>query len=162
MTLNRYFLRAFSALGLTLLLAGMASAQTPASALVPLQATLLTGERFELGALKGKVVMLFYWSTQCAVCRSHLPELRANLAGWKDKPFELVTVNVDKNQTEWRAYEKILAQTSAVRPTAVWQGDLVLAKLPVTVVLDLQGREAARHEGRIAPEAWDDVAALLP
>ena len=162
MTLNRYFLRAFRALGLTLLLAGMASAQTPASAPIPLQATLLTGERFDLSALKGKVVMLFYWSTQCAVCRSHLPELRANLAGWKDKPFELVTVNVDKNQTEWRAYEKILAQTSAVRPTAVWQGDLVLAKLPVTVVLDLQGREAARHEGRIAPEAWDDVAALLP
>lgn len=162
MTLNRYFLRAFRALGLTLLLAGMASAQTPASAPIPLQATLLTGERFELSALKGKVVMLFYWSTQCAVCRSHLPELRANLAGWKDKPFELVTVNVDKNQTEWRAYEKILAQTSAVRPTAVWQGDLVLAKLPVTVVLDVQGREAARHEGRIAPEAWDDVATLLP
>ena len=162
MTLNRYFFRACRALGLTLLLAGMASAQTPASAPIPLQATLLTGERFELSALKGKVVMLFYWSTQCAVCRSHLPELRANLAGWKDKPFELVTVNVDKNQTEWRDYEKILAQTSAVRPTAVWQGDLMLAKLPVTVVLDVQGREATRHEGRIAPEAWDDVAALLP
>ena len=162
MTLNRYFFRACTALGLTLLLAGMASAQTPASAPIPLQATLLTGERFELSALKGKVVMLFYWSTQCAVCRSHLPELRANLAGWKDKPFELVTVNVDKNQTEWRDYEKILAQTSAVRPTAVWQGDLMLAKLPVTVVLDMQGREVAHHEGRIAPEAWDDVAAWLP
>ena len=162
MTLNRYFFRACRALGLTLLLAGMASAQTPASAPIPLQATLLTGERFELSALKGKVVMLFYWSTQCAVCRSHLPELRANLAGWKDKPFELVTVNVDKNQPEWRAYEKIVAQTSAVRPTAVWQGDLMLAKLPVTVVLDMQGREVAHHEGRIAPEAWDDVAAWLP
>jgi hypothetical protein len=29
-------------------------------------------------------------------------------------------------------------------------------------VFDVQGREVARHEGRIAPEAWDDVAALLP
>ena len=162
MTLNRYFSRAFSALGLTLMLAGFTSAQTPAPTPIPLQATTLTGERFALGTLKGKVVMLFFWSTQCAVCRSHLPELRANLAGWKDRPFELVTVNVDKDQTEWRAYEKIVAQTSSVRPTAVWQGDLTLAKLPVTVVLDVQGREVARHEGRIAPEAWDDVAALLP
>ncbi len=162
MNLNHYFLRALSALGLTLLLAGYTSAQTPAPAPIPLQATTLTGERFALGALKGKVVMLFFWSTQCAVCRSHLPELRANLAGWKDRPFELVTVNMDKNQAEWRAYEKIVAQTSTVRPTAVWQGDLALAKLPVTVVLDVQGREVARHEGRIAPEAWDDVAALLP
>ena len=162
MTLNRYFSRAFSALGLTLMLAGFTSAQTPAPTPIPLQATTLTGERFALGTLKGKVVMLFFWSTQCAVCRSHLPELRANLSGWKDRPFELVTVNVDKDQTEWRAYEKIVAQTSSVRPTAVWQGDLTLAKLPVTVVLDVQGREVARHEGRIAPEAWDDVAALLP
>ena len=161
MALNHCFRQTLGALGLALL-AACVNAQTPNSAPIPLQATTLAGERFELSALKGKVVMLFYWSTECAVCRSHLPELRANLAGWKGKPFELVTVNVDKNQAEWRAYEKIVAQTSAVRPTAVWQGDLMLAKLPVTVVLDMQGREVAHHEGRIAPEALDDVAAWLP
>ena len=161
MALNHYFRRMLAAVGLVLL-ASSVVAQTPAPAPIALQATTLAGDRFDTSALKGKVVMLFFWSTKCSVCRSHLPELRANLAGWKGRPFELVTVNVDKDKAEWRSYEKILAQTNTVRPTAVWQGDLTLAKLPVTVVLDVQGREAARHEGRIAPEAWDDVAALLP
>jgi thiol-disulfide isomerase/thioredoxin len=161
MALNNYFRRGLGALGLAFMALG-ASAQTPNPAPIVLQASTLAGEPFDVGALKGKVVMLFYWSTDCAVCRSHLPELRANLLGWKGKPFELVTVNVDKDMAEWRAYEKIVAQTHAVRPTAVWQGDIMRAKLPVTVVLDVQGREVAHHEGRIAPEAWDDVAALLP
>lgn len=161
MALNHYFRRTLSALGLALL-AGFANAQSPNPAPITLQATTLAGERFDVAALKGKVVMLFFWSTQCPVCRSHLPELRANLAGWKGKPFELVTVNVDKDKAEWLTYEKILAQTHAVRPIAVWQGDILRTKLPVTLVLDVQGREVARHEGRIAPEAWDDVAALLP
>jgi thiol-disulfide isomerase/thioredoxin len=161
MALNPYFRHLLGALGLTLL-ASTASAQTPNPAPIVLQASTLTGERFDVGALKGKVVMLFYWSTDCAVCRSHLPELRANLAGWKGKPFELVTVNVDKDMAGWRDYEKIVAQTHSVRPTAVWQGGIMRTKLPVTVVLDVQGREVAHHEGRIAPEAWDDVAALLP
>lgn len=161
MTLTHCFRSTLCALSLALLAASV-NAQTPNSAPITLDATTLSGERFNISALKGKVVMLFYWSTDCAVCRSHLPELRANLAGWKDKPFELVMVNVDKDQAEWRTYEKIAAQTHAVRPTAVWQGDIMRAKLPVTVVLDVQGREVAHHEGRIAPEAWDDVAALLP
>lgn len=161
MALTHYFRLAWGA-SMLVLLAGSVSAQTPNLAPLALQATTLTGERFEVSSLKGKVVMLFFWSTQCPVCRSHLPELRANLAGWKGRPFELVTVNVDKDMSEWRAYEKILAQTHAVRPIAVWQGDIMRAKLPVTLVLDVQGREVAHHEGRIAPEAWDDVAALLP
>ena len=161
MALTHYFRQAWGALMLVCL-AGAVSAQTPNPVPITLDATTLAGERFNISALKGKVVMLFYWSTECAVCRSHLPELRANLAGWKGKPFELVTVNVDKDQAEWRAYENIAAQTHSVRPTAVWQGDIMRAKLPVTVVLDVQGREVAHHEGRIAPEAWDDVAALLP
>lgn len=161
MALNHCFRQTLGALGLALLVACV-NAQTPNPAPITLNATTLAGERFEVSALKGKVVMLFYWSTECAVCRSHLPELRANLAGWKGKPFELVTVNVDKDQAEWRTYEKIVAQTHSVRPIAVWQGDIMRAKLPVTVVLDMQGREVAHHEGRIVPEAWDDVAAWLP
>jgi thiol-disulfide isomerase/thioredoxin len=161
MALNPYFRLLMGALGLALWTL-TASAQTPNPSPIVLQASTLTGERFDVGALKGNVVILFYWSTDCAVCRSHLPELRANLAGWKGKPFELVTVNVDKDMAGWRAYEKIVAQTHSVRPTAVWQGDIMRTKLPVTVVLDVQGREVAHHEGRIAPEAWDDVAALLP
>lgn len=142
------------------LLPATAQAQSAPPALV-LQASTLDGEPFELGKLKGKVVMVFYWSTQCAVCRSHLAELRANLSGWRGKPFALVTVNVDADKADWRAYEHIVAQTHAVGPIAVWSGQTRAYKLPLTLVLDSQGRVVARHEGRIAPEAWDAVADML-
>ncbi len=91
-----------------------------------------------------------------------MPELRANLAGWRNKPFELVTVNVDATMADWRAYEQINAKLEAVRPITLWAGKTVTARLPLTLVLNTKGQVIARHEGRIAPEAWDDVAEALP
>lgn len=141
---------------------GSAQGRPPAVTPLALKATNLDGTVFDANRLKGKVVLVFYWSTQCAVCRSHLPELRANMAGWKGKPFELVTVNVDPTADEWRSYESIAAKTQTVRPIALWSGDKPSFKLPLTLVMDSAGKEVMRLEGRIAPDAWDMVADLLP
>lgn len=129
-----------------------------------LQASTAAGERFVPANLQGKVAIVFYWSTACPVCMDSLPELRANLAGWKQKPFALVTVNMDRNINEWLAYERIVAQLQrpsgliSVRPT----GDpLQQGKLPVTLLIDSKGKVVSRYEGRMAPEAWDGVAELL-
>ena len=164
--------RTFMSTGLTLMLAlapMLGHAQSIAAPManpqpLVLQATTLANTPFDLTRLKGKVVMVFYWSTGCGVCLSHLPELRANLTGWRGKPFELLTVNVDADMAQWRTYEQIAAQTQSPssRPTALWAGKAAAQKLPLTLVLDTQGRVVARHEGRIAPEAWDEVAELLP
>ena len=122
----------------------------------------LDGGKFDSAGLKGKVVMVYYWSTGCAVCRSHLSELRANLAGWKNKPFALVTVNVDADAAQWKAYEQIASQTQAVRPISVWEAKGAVGKLPITLVTDIAGIVKYRYDGRIAPESWDSVAELLP
>ncbi len=129
---------------------------------VAVSATTLEGGKFDAAVLKGKVVMVYYWSTSCAVCRSHLSELRANLAGWKNKPFALVTVNVDADAAQWRAYEHIASQTQAVRPISVWEPKGASGKLPITLVADTAGVVKYRFDGRIAPESWDSVAELLP
>ena len=71
----------------------------------------MAGEQFARNTLQGKVAIVFFWSTSCAVCRDSLPELRANLTGWRDKPFALVTVNVDAKASDWLAYESILSKT---------------------------------------------------
>lgn len=153
-------------LALVLALAPTLGRAQPTAHLQPLvlQATTLANTPYDLTRHKGKVVMVFYWSTGCGVCLSHLPELRANLTGWRGKPFELLTVNVDADMAQWRTYEQIAAQTQSQssRPTALWAGKTAAQKLPLTLVLDTLGRVVARHEGRIAPEAWDEVAELLP
>ncbi len=153
--------------------AGLATAQTapakPATAAataLDLQAVSATGEKFSPDRIRGKVAIVFYWSTSCAVCRDSLPELRTNLNGWRDKPFALVTVNVDKNAEDWLAYEKIQGKTQmpskgliAVRQDA---GKAVPMKLPLTLLVDAKGKVVARYEGRMAPEVWDGVADLMP
>ncbi len=154
-----------TALGLSWALAAAPSAAQSVAANGPalvLQGKTLAGAPYDLSATRGKVVMVFYWSAKCSVCLNHMPELRANLLGWKGKPFELVTVNVDANMADWQSYEQIAAKLEAVRPTAVWTGKAASVKLPLTLVLNTKGQIVARHEGRIAPEAWDQVAEILP
>ena len=153
-------------MGLALLMAVLLPvyAQPAADAAKPLalQGTTLSGSQFDLAKSRGKVVLVFFWSTNCGVCLSAMPELRLNLAGWRGKPFELVTVNVDTNMADWKSYEQIAAKTQTQALTAIWTGKAPSQKLPLTLVLDAKGRVVARHEGRVAPEAWDAVAEILP
>nr|WP_295770460.1 TlpA disulfide reductase family protein [Rhodoferax sp.] len=155
--------------------AGFASAQTaPAKAAstttapapLDLQAFGANGDKFTDDRIRGKVAIVFYWSTSCAVCRDSLPELRKNLNGWRDKPFALVTVNVDKNASDWLGYERIQGQTQAQPKSLISlrldEGKITPMKLPLTLLVDAKGKVVARYEGRLAPEAWDGVADLMP
>ena len=131
-----------------------------------IQGVNLKGEAFSKEQIKGKVAVVFFWSTDCTVCLNSLPELRANASGWRAKPFALVTVNVDRSAKDWAAYEEILAKMQA--PTAgvisLRQTDAhsPLGKLPLTLLIDAKGKLISRFEGRLAPEIWDGVADLLP
>lgn len=131
----------------------------------------LDGQRFSLEALRGKVVLLFFWNTDCAPCVQKMPELRANAAGWRGKPFELVLISTDRDRAAALGYLQTLKAIEKNGPPmpALWAGDLRFtaplaapAAVPLTLVIDAKGNVAARHAGRIAPEAWDDVAGLLP
>ena len=143
----------------------LAPAQT-APATLSLSATGNNGEKFSPDRIRGKVAIVFYWSTSCAVCRDSLPELRTNLNGWRDKPFALVTVNVDKKAEDWLAYERIQWKTQMPPKSLISlrleDGQTPPAKLPLTLLVDAKGKVIARYEGRLAPEAWDGVAELMP
>ncbi len=131
----------------------------------------LDGQPFSLDALRGKVVMLFFWNTDCAPCIQKMPELRANAMGWRGKPFELVLISTDRDRAAALSYLQTLKQIEKGGPgmPSLWAGDLKFvapltapAAVPLTLVIDAKGTIVARHAGRIAPEAWDDVAGLLP
>jgi thiol-disulfide isomerase/thioredoxin len=143
---------------------GSAQAQQAPTPL-QIQASSPQGERFRAQDIKGKVAVVFYWSTTCAVCRDSLPEMRANLAGWKSKPFALVTVNLDRRKDDWLAYENLvnLTQMPGKNLITLRQDDAVPApaKLPLSLLVDAKGNVVARYEGRVAPEVWDGVADLL-
>jgi thiol-disulfide isomerase/thioredoxin len=175
MNLRRMACRALLALAAGIApLAAMAQSATPVSPQsgFDLRGATLEGKPFNLADLRGKVVMVFFWSTDCAVCRSKMPELRANAEGWRGKPFELVLVSLDRRRADLIEYDRLLAatQANAVHFRSLWSGDPGYSdtlpqrprQLPLTLLIDVQGRLAARFEGRIPAEAWDSVADLMP
>lgn len=150
--------------------AQVAAADAPAT-VARLRGSTLDGRAYDLAAQRGRVVMVVLWRTDCAVCLNKMPELRANALGWKGKPFDLVTLNVDPRRADADTYDRArrLVASAAGPVWSFWQGDVQWpaawaagARLPVTLVFDTQGLLKARHEGRVPPDVWDEVADLLP
>lgn len=158
-----------------LVLLSLASAQAYAQTSIP---PWQKGELLQLDAvdaadrplaverLRGQVLVVFVWSTACAVCRDSLPELRANANGWQNKPFALLAVNADARPGDWARYEAVVAKT--LMPAKNWlslrlrDGLPAGQRLPLTLLVDRTGRILQRYEGRLAPEVWDGVADTLP
>lgn len=149
-----------------------AQAQAPAAASAPLlvEGKTIDGNPFSLASQRGKVVLLMLWSTDCAVCRDKMPELRQNYEGWAGKPFELVLISVDRKVQDVFAYEQIISRTVPVRQRFVqmWAGEPGHrdnlgrpAQLPAAWLIDKSGKVVQRYSGRIPPEAWDKIAELL-
>ena len=170
--------RLLSVLALTLVSALIAGPAQAAQGTAPipqtafgLRGTTLDGRALDVSTLRGKVVMVFYWNTGCSVCMQKMAELRANAAGWRGKPFELILVSTDAQRLDAQNHARLvrLIDAQSTLPT-LWMGDpdyrdTLLApprRLPMTLVLDVDGKLATRYEGRMAPEAWDQVADLLP
>jgi peroxiredoxin len=45
-------------------------------------AVLMNGETVELASLKGKIVLLTFWSSRCPICQSEIPNLNRLAAGY--------------------------------------------------------------------------------
>lgn len=136
--------------------------------------TTLDKKIFNLAALKGKVVLVMFWSTDCAVCRDKMPELRENVLGWADKPFEVVLISVDRRMADVDSYNAIVHQSVPLKQrfTQIWAGDaaykdnlgsanLARAQLPAALLIDKQGKLVERFHGRIPAEVWDKISDLL-
>lgn len=135
-----------------------------------LEGTNADGQRFKLADQRNRVVLVFYWSTGCAVCRDKMRELRANLMGWSSQAFTLIGVNMDAKRAEWIEYERLVAQTvpAAQRFPSVWAGDADFRdtmgrpeQLPGACLIDKTGKLVEKYRGRIPAEAWDRIAELL-
>jgi cytochrome oxidase Cu insertion factor (SCO1/SenC/PrrC family) len=150
--------------------APVAPAAVQAVAPPQLEGKTIEGRPFTLASQRGKVVLLMLWSTDCAVCRDKMPELRQNYEGWSSKPFELVLVSVDRKVQDLFAYEQIISRTVPVKQRFVqlWAGEPGHkdnlgrpAQLPAAWLIDKTGKVVERYSGRIPPEAWDKIAELL-
>ena len=144
----------------------------PAPTVAPatLAGTTLEGRPYDMKAEQGKVVLVFFWSTECAVCRDKMPELRLNYEAWRSKGFQLVAVSLDKSLAAVQDYQGILDRMvpPSQRFPSLWRGAATqrdsfgpVLQTPTTFVLDRKHKVVNEIRGRIAPGLWDDVAELV-
>lgn len=70
---------------LTLMLSFAVFGQKAKPAAENFSATSLEGAAFDLAEMKGKVVLLTFWSTKCPICAAETPKLNALAESYKNK-----------------------------------------------------------------------------
>jgi thiol-disulfide isomerase/thioredoxin len=110
--------------------------------------TTLTGAKLSTASYRGKVVVLNYWGSWCGPCQTETPDLKA---AWTQlAPKGVVFLGLDSNEsaTTGLAYMKA---NGLGYPSLTWDGGQFLIQLkgkapdpPTTIILDQQGRLAAR------------------
>lgn len=111
----------------------------------------LSGEAVSLLEYRGKVVLLNFWAIWCAPCRIEMPHLEALNKSLGGQDFAVVTLATGRNNPAaiTRFFDQIGAETlpSYVDPQSKVAGAAEVRGLPVTLLLDRQGRVLARLEG---------------
>jgi thiol-disulfide isomerase/thioredoxin len=121
---------------------------------ITLSGTTLEGKHLDLASLRGKPVVLNVWGSWCPPCRKEAPDLQAAATELGAKASFVGIDTREDAASQGLAYQRRFKITY---PSLVDQGDLLLAlrgaissqSPPVTLVLDPQGRIAARFIGPV-------------
>lgn len=122
---------------------------------VGLSGTGLTGEVIDIAAWRGDVVVINVWGSWCAPCRQEAPVLAATAVAYSDSGVRFVGVNVRDNPAAASAFEQAYEITYPSIDDSAGGAVLSLAEhlpgsgVPVTLVLDRDGRPAARVLGAV-------------
>jgi thiol-disulfide isomerase/thioredoxin len=114
------------------------------------------GTEKTLSDWRGKVVLVNLWATWCAPCRKEMPALDHLQKELGSSKFEVVAISIDR--TGLAGARKFLDETGVKNlalyadPTTKLSSVLKAVGLPVTVLIDAEGREIGRLVG---PAEWD-------
>lgn len=136
---------------------------------VELEGELVTGGSWDSAARRGKVVVVNVWGSWCAPCVAEAPELQEAWEGFEQAaaPVEFIGIDFREGPDRGTAF---LRRAGITYPSLSDEsGVLILAlqgkapTVPTTLVLDREGRIAARVNGPVSAGTLrglvDDVVA---
>lgn len=119
---------------------------------------LLAGGTYQLSQDSGKVVVLNFLASWCAPCQIESPNFDQIYRARKSSGVQFVGLDVkdpSKSASQaWVADKKLSFPIVYDEPakTALELGDVPIAGLPATVLIDKQGKVAAVYTGALAPK----------
>ena len=119
------------------------------------------GQPLTLADFEGRTVLLNFWATWCAPCRKEMPSLDAAQVALGGPNFEVVAVATGRNDVD--GIKKFFADHGVdnlkiyLDPKSALARDMGVLGLPITLILNTEGKEIARLRG---DADWADENAL--
>jgi cytochrome c biogenesis protein CcmG/thiol:disulfide interchange protein DsbE len=109
------------------------------------------GSALRLSSLRGQVILLNFWATWCVNCKVEMPWFSDFQASYESKGLSVIGVAMDADG--WKSvgpylkehplgYRVVTGDTDVTKPYA-------LIGFPVTLLIDRNGKIAARHDGLV-------------
>lgn len=132
----------------------------------------LDGQSFDLTSLRGQVVVLNVWASWCAPCRSEAPTLQGLWSELQDDGVRFIGLDTRDSPAAAQAfidrfgitYPNVVDEDGRIQ--LLFRDTLPPQAIPSTVVIDEQGRVAARLLGEVSEASLrgviDEVRAPAP
>jgi thiol-disulfide isomerase/thioredoxin len=120
----------------------------------------LDGAEFDLAALRGKVVVLNFWSLSCAPCRAEIPELNRLVKDYRDKDVVFIAFGLDAVKDVQASLKELNFNYHLVPDSSAIATKFDVSAYPKHVVIDKQGRIYAVLEGA-SETRHDDLQRLI-
>jgi thiol-disulfide isomerase/thioredoxin len=121
----------------------------------------MQGGSFDLAQHKGGVVVVNFWASYCAPCRTEAPELEAAYAATRPDGVTFIGINVRDQRDPALAYLADIKPSwgSLFDPSAALALDFDVPPntIPATLVVDRKGRLAAVFRSAVYREQLEPV-----
>ena len=107
----------------------------------PLTIETARGQEFDLGAMRGKVVLVDFWATWCAPCLAEFPVIEKFYRKHQGEGFEVIALSTDKPQNR-KKMQRLIARLpfpAALLRDAARNGFGTPEAVPISYVIDAEG-----------------------
>jgi peroxiredoxin len=118
-----------------------------------------SGKEVKLSDYKDQVVLLNFWATWCAPCKIEIPWFMEFETEYKNRGFAVLGVSYDNHGWEdvrpYLTENKINYMVLAGAVEEMPEPYKSIETLPTTLLIDRQGRIAARHTGLVSKGTYE-------
>ena len=109
----------------------------------------LDGKRIGLAAVRGKIVLLNFWTTWCGACTDEIPTLEYLYRTFQNERFEILAINLRESVQRVESFRR---ETRISFPILMDRKGLIgeaygVLGIPATFILDREGQCIGRTTG---------------